>query len=1735
MHTGSPRDGTGPPKVSLRRLDHRLYLALLLVFGATAWEHVVHTFVLGEVDTLSGHLTHILRDGMLALPLGLLAVWVGAALAARVWPASRGGQRRLVVAAITAVLYGMLMVPSVGVHQQLDGAGVLAGGHAAHQAAGGLEAAQGIGGLALHGLRDAAVSQVVALPLLLVGLALLAGSTGARRRIRIPMRARLAAVSTAAVAAAMLSPYGTVAAQAQTTGGLPCGVTRSFNVSAIDLTMTLNRFGDNDPFAYMYALDSRIPAIRAEEKANRDSGVANQPAAGVSPGLREDLIQPLMLRANLGDCVRINFTNRLTKAPVTSNAPTATTAVQAGGVPAVSISPQGVAYDINNQGDAVGNNPNSMVKPGQSRTYTFFIDPALGEGGKVFRSGGDSRELTAHGLFGAILAEPPGSHWLDPETAQDKTGDTSWANWEAIIDPASGPSFREFGIMYHEVGDEFFNVHGRPVNGVEVAKPMVDGALSFAYRPGGKALNYRSEPFLDRLQGTTPQDKAEGYSSYPFGDPATPIPRSYLGEPTKTRLMHPGSETLHVHHLHGGGDRWRANPRADNPDIAGGLEKVPIQNAKSIRLDSQTIGPDESYNLEHECGAGGCQQAAGDYLYHCHIAHHYIAGMWSFWRVFDTLHPGTPGGLNGDTPLAVIPGRATPPTAVNSAGLLGKTINAPQGRRTVVLRANLTNPGTQIALEDLVENEIPPQGRAIDRQDGAVWDWQEDISDPARPVYKGEIEVSAGTMTNYESPTPGQRPDILFNPTSGRYTWPLLRPHAGQRPPFSPNGHSGAPWLGENTSAGRPDGLCPTGNPSKTYNITSVNTPVQMTDAVTEPNGEFFVLSKDRPKVTPTNAQPLAIRSNVGDCVAVTLTNEIDYGRPDQAGVELNHKVNMHTHFVQFDPQASDGVITGLSFEQAVRSAGKELTDPAIPASEDDRLNLRRTLTAPAAAGATTLQVNSTERLHPGSFIAVGQGLDNIEITQISKSVAFPLPSATQIPLERPLTRSHATGESTGVEFVQYRWYSDVDSGTVFWHDHVDGIHSWSHGLFGAHIIEPKGSDYLDPQTLQHVDSGADVVIKPGTGASSPGVDATAGKSFREYMIWLHNGRPSVNPTFNFGQECEQGSINVRAEPFGERVPASLQTKEFGGGLCPDVIGTTDPYVFSSVKYGDPRTPLFRAYVGDPVVVRTIGLDEKVDALRIQGHRFRRERFNAQGELMDAATTGISERFDYVLDGGAGGPGHMAGDYLYYSTRNFAKEEGGWGIFRVHDHLQPDLKPLPDRTAPPSGAGFPLQKFTGGNPAPPSATTATTNPATCPDSSKTPVLRYAISVFDMPLPNLETINGDRPVIGGTTFMHDRIGRTSDTRGIVFTTQDDEADVKSGKKPLEPLAIRARAGDCVGISLINHIQNTAPDDPNDAYDGPVGGTRAGFDLAKLISDPQRSGGSAVGFNADTTVPFDSQISYTFLADKELGTSIFLNAGSQASQLHGAYGVLIVEPSDAAWFKSDTGSPLNSGAGTQVIIRSQSAGNFREMVVLPTTTDNQHARDLIGRARRASEGGDAYEDDVIGHTSINYRNEALAPRLDPEADLTAAPLGIPSGPVLDPTGNADHSVAFSSTVHGDPDPGLIFRANAGDPVRFRVAVPASQQFHVFNVAGHEFPWEPFLTGSELLTGRSMTAAETQEAKLVGGAGGTLHTAGDYLVQDGRQPFARSGAWALFRVLPTGGPLSVSSENQIAPVNG
>src|SRR3954465_5068356 len=247
------------------------------------------------------------------------------------------------------------------------------------------------------------------------------------------------------------------------------------------------------------------------------------------------------------------------------------------------------------------------------------------------RPGPGYRQAVAHGLFDVRVAEPPGSTYENMDT-----GGELKARWEASIVPGNGKkAFREYVQLYHEVGDEAFRIKNKSGGGLPPGDPHTT-----ASRPRSGAINYRSEPFMNRLD-RHPEGDSHGYASYPFGDPATPTPRSYLGDPTKRRRGPAGTEMFHVFHMHGGGIRWRYNPQAD-PSFDyqdTGLNKHPKALSASARLDSQAFGPGESYNLEIEGGAGGVQQGAGEFLFHCHIAEHYVSGMWAFWRVYDTHQP----------------------------------------------------------------------------------------------------------------------------------------------------------------------------------------------------------------------------------------------------------------------------------------------------------------------------------------------------------------------------------------------------------------------------------------------------------------------------------------------------------------------------------------------------------------------------------------------------------------------------------------------------------------------------------------------------------------------------------------------------------------------------------------------------------------------------------------------------------------------------------------------------------------------------------------------------------------------------------------------------------------------------------------------------------------------------------------------------------------------------------------
>jgi hypothetical protein len=258
-------------------------------------------------------------------------------------------------------------------------------------------------------------------------------------------------------------------------------------------------------------------------------------------------------------------------------------------------------------------------------------------------------------------------------------------------------------------------------------------------------------------------------------------------------------------------------------------------------------------------------------------------------------------------------------------------------------------------------------------------------------------------------------------------------------------------------------------------------------------------------------------------------------------------------------------------------------------------------------------------------------------------------------------------------ETITYRWYIDRDLGAMNLWDMADIRNHRHHGAFGMLIAEPRGSKYLHSKNRKEVETGSQVII------SNPLLP-----EFREFSLLMHdgarlfdkNGKLIIDPKpllFNEIPEEEeepdfedQGSrgFNYRNERFSNRV------KKF-----------KDVYtVFSSRKHGDPSTPLFLAYPGDPITIRlTFPADRaRAHSFVIHGHKFFRSEIDVNSSIVSvSAPKTVGSNNDFHLFYGAGGLLSTPGDYMYRSGNiRWDVELGLWGMIRVLKNRSTQLAPL---------------------------------------------------------------------------------------------------------------------------------------------------------------------------------------------------------------------------------------------------------------------------------------------------------------------------------------------------------------------------------------------------------------------------------------------------------------------------
>jgi hypothetical protein len=422
------------------------------------------------------------------------------------------------------------------------------------------------------------------------------------------------------------------------------------------------------------------------------------------------------------------------------------------------------------------------------------------------------------------------------------------------------------------------------------------------------------------------------------------------------------------------------------------------------------------------------------------------------------------------------------------------------------------------------------------------------------------------------------------------------------------------------------------------------------------------------------------------------------------------------------------------------------------------------------------------------------------------------------------------------------------------------------------------------------------------------------------------------------------------------------------------------------------------------------------------------------------------------------------------------------------------------------------------------ATGKTAGTTICPGTApKRKINVTAVNAWALPTGNL--IYNSRAGNGGAL--------NDPTAIMYFRSEDIDAygRVKAGV-PIEPLVIRARAGECIQLNLENRLPQSLPD--LDGFNTMANlifhfnanqvrpSNQVGLHPQLLAYNVANSDGKNVGFNPNQTVGPGGVVRYSWYAGdvaisggRRVGTPIEFGATNLISSdpikhsNKGAIGSLIIEPAGSTWIE-------DAGSRAQATITKSDGTSFREFVVQFQTDINMRFADGSPVPNLAGPTG-AEDPEDSAQKAINYRTEPLWKRMN----------YAPETP-FEQTRNFDFTnVLTNALVGGDPQT-PVFTAQAGQAVRFRVLnANGHMRNNVFNLHGHFWQDEPFTNNSKSIGNNPLSEfkgttygvgpSSHYEVIPVNGAGGARRITGDYLYRTQESFQFDGGLWGIFRVKP------------------
>lgn len=901
--------------------------------------------------------------------------------------------------------------------------------------------------------------------------------------------------------------------------------------------------------------------------------------------------------------------------------------------------------------------------------------------------------------------------------------------------------------------------------------------------------------------------------------------------------------------------------------------------------------------------------------------------------------------------------------------------------------------------------------------------------------------------------------------------------------------------------------------------------------------------------------EPLFFRGNTNDIIEFWHTNLVpNYYVVDDFQVRTPTDIlGQHIHLVKFDVTSSDGAGNGFNYEDGTFSPGE--VQEIIRGINHSSFNGFKNFPNQPLMDPSSPQYK----------------VKYAPPKEIWDCTANPNSLRCQPCAEWTSTSSRPACVSwLGAQTTIQRWYVDPlldDQGvdrtlrTVFTHDHFGPSTHQQAGLYAGLLIEPQDSTWTG-------NDGTPFGTRTDGGPTSWQariITKDPNDSYREFMLefqdlqlayrstskanpsddpkvgWIDNAN-AINPPC-YTAPCVSTpslittgvnllpagtqSVNYTNEPVAPRLgPTSAYPPVGGPG------GPADPRVDLSYMFDnsvvkqinsilppdqqwapDPMTPLMRAYQGDKVQLRML----------VGAHVFQHQ-FNLQGPVWfsepswknsgyrSAQATGLSEHFELLFTVPSSSapsinracPDGQANvncvDYLYSPSFDESGISNGlWGIFRSYDPDAAANDPILKKVVP-----LPNNPIAPGNPV---AYTP------CPAGQQPKVF------------NITAVTAQAALPGGSIVFNNRGGKLQNKLGIMYVLTSDlnSGKLKSGV-PVEPLILRANAGDCIQVNLTNGIaQNSAVLNTTFSLPEPFTGTVYPHNASSYIGlhpqllsyDGAASSGLNVGWNregistATQTIPYGQKKTYTWYAGKvdraANGTMTYTPVEFGALNLfpsdlffqnpQGLYGSMIIEPANT---KSVTTDPTSRRSATVTL---SDGSSFREFALMigDSVAVNGNNTDAVNYSTEP--WSFRYQNNITGDFSCMLSNQL---------GFNGAPVGDPQTPIL--------------------------TAPIGAKVRFRMTHPfGTGTSQVFSLHGHVWQRNPYITNgtqlgnnilSQWIGSRDNHGSSDHFEIMIDKAGGEGGQAGDYLYSVFVPTQARDGAWGLFRVGTVNNPTTLNA---------